>query len=459
MIHTNTVQTETYEIRYETHDGREYLVVPVVMMKTGVHHGSAGRVFHDINELGAIPDTWNGIPVTIGHPKDGERFVSANSPAQHERAVGKIFNTHVDGDKLKAEAWIDVQKITAINPTALEYITEKKALDVSVGIYTDDIATAGKYDSEQYDAIARNYRPDHLALLPGERGACSWQEGCGIRNNEKHIQEKGGDMNIEIDVQKVGVHSLQLNESYNETIELIHRELQKNRTETNYYYLVDVYDDSFIYESIREPNLPEMYKQTYNVQDGVIELTGEPERVRREVNYLALNAAENTPQNQMSINFNKEEQMTDEKTPCCMEKIEALIANEHTRFVPRDKEFLMTVPEPMLDKFEPVVSDYIADYKATLTTADDFLALMPDDMKAQMQEGIRLYTEKRTQTIQSITANTGDTWTEDELKAMSDEHLEKLAKSVKAPADYSALKTNKAVSKEDILLPLGVELK
>lgn len=266
-------------------------------------------------------------------------------------------------------------------------------------------------------------------------------------------------MNIEIDVQKVGVHSLQLNESYNETIELIHRELQKNRTETNYYYLVDVYDDSFIYESIREPNLPEMYKQTYNVQDGVIELTGEPERVRREVNYLALNAAENTPQNQMSINFNKEEQMTDEKTPCCMEKIEALIANEHTRFVPRDKEFLMTVPEPMLDKFEPVVSDYIADYKATLTTADDFLALMPDDMKAQMQEGIRLYTEKRTQTIQSITANTGDTWTEDELKAMSDEHLEKLAKSVKAPADYSALKTNKAVSKEDILLPLGVELK
>ena len=378
MIHTNAIK-QTYDIRNETLDGREYIVAPVVMMKTGVHHGSAGPIFHDIAELGAIPESWNGIPVTIGHPQDGDRNISANSPDQHEKSVGKIFNTHVDGDKLRAEAWLDVQKLTATSPEALEYITQKKQLDVSVGVFTEDLVMAGTYGDEKYEAVARAYRPDHLALLPGEQGACSWQDGCGIRANaapsgeEKPKVEPQGDAKAE------------------------------------------------------------------------------------------------KPQIKHSINLNSKA-MADEKTPCCIEKINALISNERTRFTEKDREWLEGVAEPMLNKLEPTkekpapqvnTDKVIADYKATLKTPEDYLALMPDSMKAQMQEGLRLYTDKRDQQVKHIMDNTGETWSEDELKAMPDLQLEKLTKSVKAPADYSAMKTNKEepkITEHDVLLPMGVEL-
>jgi hypothetical protein len=42
--------------------------------------------------------------------------------------------------------------------------------------------------------VARNYRPDHLAVLPDQRGACSLTDGCGVMVNTKHmeIEKKSG---------------------------------------------------------------------------------------------------------------------------------------------------------------------------------------------------------------------------------------------------------------------------
>jgi hypothetical protein len=34
-----------------------------------------------------------------------------------------------------------------------------------------------------YNFVARNYRPDHLAILPDQRGACSIEDGCGLNTN------------------------------------------------------------------------------------------------------------------------------------------------------------------------------------------------------------------------------------------------------------------------------------
>jgi len=50
----------------------------------------------------------------------------------------------------------------------------------------------GVWNEEEYHSIVRNYRPDHLALLPGAIGACSWEDGCGIRAN-KDIKKGGKD--------------------------------------------------------------------------------------------------------------------------------------------------------------------------------------------------------------------------------------------------------------------------
>ena len=170
-------------------ENKEYLVVPVVMMVEGVHNGSRGPVYHDPVELGKIPQSWNGIPVTISHPKtDEEGYISANSPEIFERySVGKIFNTYFEEGKLKAEAWIEVQKLIAVSPDTLADIQAGKIIEVSVGVFSDEDEIEGNWNEEKYVAVAKNYRPDHLALLPGEVGACSVTDGCGVRvNNEKN---------------------------------------------------------------------------------------------------------------------------------------------------------------------------------------------------------------------------------------------------------------------------------
>lgn len=169
-------------------NGKEQIVVPVVMMVEGVHNGSRGPIYHDPEELGKIEESWNGIPVTISHPKDeNNNFISANSPNVLESyAVGSIFNTHLEDGKLKAEAWLDVQRLAAISPETLEKVQKGEIIEVSVGIFSDEVEAEGDWNGEHYIAVARNYRPDHLALLPGEVGACSIADGCGVRvNNEK----------------------------------------------------------------------------------------------------------------------------------------------------------------------------------------------------------------------------------------------------------------------------------
>jgi hypothetical protein len=168
-------------------DGKKCFVIPVVMMVEGVHNGSHGPVFHSAEELGKIVEAWNGIPVTVGHPTNGEgSFISANSPnVLTEWAVGKVFNSQMDGTKLKAEVWIEADRLVVVSETAFNEIQSGHVMEVSVGVFSDEEETEGEWNGEKYKAIARNHRPDHLALLPGEVGACSVNDGCGLRVNLK----------------------------------------------------------------------------------------------------------------------------------------------------------------------------------------------------------------------------------------------------------------------------------
>jgi hypothetical protein len=207
-----------YEIRYETHQNREHIVVPVIMMVDGVHNGSAGALLHTSEEYGRYPGSWDGIPIAIMHPKQDGDYVSANSPQIIDsQTIGRIYNTTCNG-KLKAECWIDVMKAEKTFPEVLEDIKDGKPIQVSVGVFTDDESTSGTWEGEEYIAIARNHRPDHLALLPGSQGACSFDDGCGIRANEE-----GGEGKLkEVKVDKSGEKQVTTNQddSQNQTIEI-----------------------------------------------------------------------------------------------------------------------------------------------------------------------------------------------------------------------------------------------
>jgi hypothetical protein len=57
-------------------------------------------------------------------------------------------------------------------------------MELSTGLYVDAELTPGDWKGEEYVAIARNLRSDHLAILPDKIGACSVADGAGLLRNE-----------------------------------------------------------------------------------------------------------------------------------------------------------------------------------------------------------------------------------------------------------------------------------
>jgi hypothetical protein len=217
------------------------------MMVEGVHYGSHGPLLHTIDELGKFPEAWNGMPVTIDHPEIEGHNVSANSPDIIDRAVGTIFNTRIDDNKLKAEAWIDEDKLRQMSSVILAQLNAGQLLEVSLGMFTEQEEVQGTWNGETYDAIARNHRPDHLALLPGGRGACSVEDGCGIRLNKKGETDVD-ELELNQALKQYFVDKLQDYAGYKELVDAARHKIDSMDSENSIHFLHEVYDDFVVYE-------------------------------------------------------------------------------------------------------------------------------------------------------------------------------------------------------------------
>lgn len=180
--------------RLATFQGREHLVVPVVMLVEGVMHAinqpTAELVLEE--EFSKQPQGWNGRPVCGGHPQLHGEFVSASiTPDVLEtESFGTLFNTYVRGKKLCTEAWIDPTRAEQhhIGADVLERIQSgDEVLEISVGVFARTEPASGVWaDGKKYEGIWRDLVPDHLAILAkGDTGACSVQAGCGAMRAAK----------------------------------------------------------------------------------------------------------------------------------------------------------------------------------------------------------------------------------------------------------------------------------
>jgi len=206
-IKARTVVNEKLKIRHEVLDDVKYLVVPVVLVRSQVLNGE----FLPADEIKKSVPGWNGRPVVVSHPKDKKgRDTTANSPESVTfYEVGRVFNVTYDAatTKLRGEAWIDIEKMSKNAATRMAYrmLLKSQRLEVSTGYFVNSPdAAVGKHNGMDYSVIQRDILPDHLALLPGEIGACSWTDGAGVRNNvgahcvrplaRKNKRKRGADM-------------------------------------------------------------------------------------------------------------------------------------------------------------------------------------------------------------------------------------------------------------------------
>lgn len=477
-LHTNT--SRQYQIRATNHEGKPHIIVPVVMMVEGVHSGSQGPVLHTAQELGHLPQSWNGVPVVVGHPQNQSgHYVSANSPdVIDQEKVGRIYNTRFENGKLKAEAWLEVAKLQQVSPVALARIRQGLPLEVSIGVFTDTEEVAGEFNGEQYVGIARNHRPDHLALLPGEIGACSIEDGCGIRinstNKNQNANEKVMDENQINQLKQEAVdrianqNSVTVNaKGFRERLDKVRAVVDAMDNEQRINFLEEVYENEFIYLR-RLRNMPQptetYYKQRYTIaNDGMIELVDAPIPVVKNVTFTPLN---NNQYQHKRTKLGGKTVETNSKSSCFLGKVERLIQNNQTHFTDEDREWLLTQEEGTLDKLMPkpvtaieVNSEQaLQAFRNTIKTEEDLIRVAPVEMQANLKAAFAANTEKKNSLIETIMANSEkETWTKDELSAMEMNTLEKIAKSTKAPADYSinggksTQATSKATEEEPLM--------
>lgn len=167
------------DVREDVLDGRNYWVVPVRMLREGVLNGSGGPVLYELNDMERYAAAWDTKPVVVNHPstKNGS---AASKRVLEKSGVGFLLNNEVNGSFQDAEAWIDQRKADRVDPRIRSAIENGIRMEVSTGLFADQRRKRGTWNGERFKAVAKNYRPDHLALLPDMVGACSLAQGCGL---------------------------------------------------------------------------------------------------------------------------------------------------------------------------------------------------------------------------------------------------------------------------------------
>lgn len=454
--------------------GVDYAVYPSVILVEGVHHGAIGApTMYPTDVLASSAPMWNNIPVTINHPQDKEgEYVSAGSPEVLQAwAVGKLLNARYEDGKLKADVMINIAKANDKHPTLINDLDRGVEMQVSTGLFGEEVAEEGLWNNEAYANRLTAIQPDHLALLPGAEGACSWADGCGIRaNKEMKVNSTGPKVNQTKEEYRPIANVASHNEIHNQLRAYIDAMDVRRTSESGpykFHYVNDVFDNYFIYEEDSQDG-SKYWRQSYsiNAEDKVI-MSDDKTQVQKRVEYVPV-----------TTNAKKENVMAKEEKKCCPDRVASLIANAASTYTAEDSDWLSELNETQLEKLE---APYKANEGADKTTAPDktnttqadtytpeqkweaFMNSAPAEFRAVINAGTRALDAKRTDLITKIKANAKNTFTDEELKGMPDVVLEKMASMATPevkPANYGGqgggFQTNAGAEEEEPYVPVTI---
>lgn len=261
-----TMNLDGAKARKETLDGRDYLAIPTVMLTEGVHAGSEGPLLYLGDEIGKTPVVWNHKPVVLNHPTlNGEGISACSRDVLEQYQVGLIMEGQFDG-RLRSESWVEADKLkrTPEGTAVLNAVQQGKMVEVSTGLYHDPEPKTGVWNGEKFIGIVRNIRPDHLAILTNEKGACSIEDGAGLLRNAD-----SKDM------------------SYADIREQLYK-LVRLTSSSDYIYILDVFPKYVIVDKNNTA-----YRINYKVKDGKVSIGDTAwEEVRRWTTYVTANGGQ-----------------------------------------------------------------------------------------------------------------------------------------------------------------------
>jgi len=450
-------------------EGRPYLVTSLVIFVEGVHCGSGGPLFYSAHELERSVEGWNGRVLPIFHPERGGKFVTANSPEEFEgRKVGQIFGARYDGLKrgIVGDAWIDVEACRRLDPGLLSVVRSGRPVEVSPGMIFDLDGVSGEWNGEAFGSSVLNIVPDHCALLPGGRGACSLEDGCGLNVNvgDNSLMKANpfGQLHrifAGIGRELFGVRGVVVSELSRGDLEDRLQVLVSGLDEGGRHYFVhEVFGDHVITAchgmdlETGEQLGTRYYDQRFEVggELGLVLLGGGPLEVRRESEWVRVGLS-----NQELVGGVLELERGEEGDVKVRDLVMGLIAHEKSPFTVDDSAVLESFG---VERLVELASGYAAlqreEESAALVvsveaaklgggvgggvvTVSSWMAGAPLEIQSVVSAALAARAGVRAARIETICGNVRNPYTRVELEGWLDSELEKLSVLAAPPVDYS----------------------
>lgn len=162
--------------RRVTLNQRDTFACNASLIVEGVLNGSKGSLYYPLSEMARNPEAWNHVPLTVNHPltANGQPASARDPEVLRRQGIGHVDETRVEGNKLLTTAYFDVADTQRIDNRVYDALISGKAIELSTGLHTEqeEAPDGATFNGRPYTHIARAYRPDHVAALPDQVGAC-----------------------------------------------------------------------------------------------------------------------------------------------------------------------------------------------------------------------------------------------------------------------------------------------
>ncbi|MEY4075110.1 MAG: hypothetical protein RJA29_2467 [Pseudomonadota bacterium] len=181
-------------IRRERRDGRDVIVVPSATLPDGV---VMNGIRYPAEEIANSFASLDGTPAPLGHPMLNGSFVSASDPRGMVRGFVGAWNENVrrENGRVFLDKVIDVGFASQLEggKAVLNAIEKGEPIHTSTGLLCNLEACNGDQpDGAKH--VAKNIVFDHDAILLGEDGAATPEQGVGMLVNGQQVEVINSDL-------------------------------------------------------------------------------------------------------------------------------------------------------------------------------------------------------------------------------------------------------------------------
>lgn len=275
-----TTQVNSQQIRRETLNGREHIVIPSRTLPFGVVMNGG---LYTREQIVANYKSLEGTLAPLGHPMIDGKFVSATSgPGINVNHVGAFNrNARLEGNRVYIEKWLDIEvaQRSEQGPRLLERIAqlekgEGEPIHTSVAAWVDQVPVTNA-DGYQWEANIHGF--DHDAILLDEPGAATPEQGVGLMVNADQAQ-----------LLLAPNSGALVGETYRERENRLHRAVKERwpDAEDSYAWVADFTDSQVVV--VRNGGKAEIYG--YSTEGGKLVLDAAGSEVVRHESWLAIAA-------------------------------------------------------------------------------------------------------------------------------------------------------------------------